>query len=414
MSGNKEDLDKLFEYLKSILFDSEIQTLDIQTLGEEYQKLGSGLAFLQTAVEELHAYAGALSQGNLSVQHPARDNFLCSNLKNIHANLNHLTWQAKQVAAGDYTQHVSYLGEFSESFNEMICQLKERRDILKAESEQIQKHVQMIEDYNEFLKKLSQRRREWILVVDAESKKIVYCNKYDEPEHLNPNVCMNCRNRLCIYDDIINWQDGEHKQEWEAGNIEQGIYRVMTFPTEWHGRSAYAHSVEDITLSKKITEKLTSKAYLDAGTGIYNRMFFREYMERILKEKTEVILCYMDMDGLKYVNDNYGHKEGDVYIENYVSLIKKSFRNTDVFARIGGDEFCLILRDVDIELVERKIIEARQQFIDNNQKEYPVSFSFGTFHLDRSARSMTLDEIMSIADEKMYHFKRLNKKERPS
>ncbi len=55
--------------------------------------------------------------------------------KNIHANLNHLTWQAKQVAKGDYSQTVSYLGEFSEAFNTMTQQLKERELKLKQEAE---------------------------------------------------------------------------------------------------------------------------------------------------------------------------------------------------------------------------------------------------------------------------------------
>ena len=53
-------------------------------------------------------------------------NFLCENLKNLHANLNHLTWQAQQVTKGDYSQHVAFLGEFSTAFNEMTRQLQER------------------------------------------------------------------------------------------------------------------------------------------------------------------------------------------------------------------------------------------------------------------------------------------------
>lgn len=67
-------------------------------------------------MKEVKHYSAEISKGNLSIEAPGRDNFLCENLKNIHANLNHLTWQAKQVAKGDYSQSVSYLGEFSEAF----------------------------------------------------------------------------------------------------------------------------------------------------------------------------------------------------------------------------------------------------------------------------------------------------------
>lgn len=118
----------LFEYLRSILYDSKIKALDIEELDEPFRKLGKGMQFLQHAVEEMLEYSADLSRGNLSAPSPGMDNFLCVNLKNMHANLNHLTWQAKQVAAGDYSQHVSYLGEFSAAFNVMTEQLKEREN----------------------------------------------------------------------------------------------------------------------------------------------------------------------------------------------------------------------------------------------------------------------------------------------
>lgn len=126
----------LFEYLRSILYDEEIVTLDLEKLDEPFQKLGQGMCCLETMVREFKAYAADLSKGNLSVPFPPRDNTLCENLKNMHANLNHLTWQAKQVAKGDYSQQVSFLGEFSEAFNEMTKQLSERELSMKQEANQ--------------------------------------------------------------------------------------------------------------------------------------------------------------------------------------------------------------------------------------------------------------------------------------
>ena len=72
-----------------------------------------------------------------------------------------------------------------------------------------------------------------------------------------------------------------------------------------------------------MTSTLTSKAYHDAGTGIKNRLFFEEYMEMILKENQKATLCYLDLDGLKYVNDKFGHQEGDIYIQCFVELPKQ-------------------------------------------------------------------------------------------
>ena len=125
----------LFEYLRDIIYDSENAKLDLEQLDEPFWKLGKGLQYLDKAVKEVKHYSAEISKGNLSIEAPGRDNFLCENLKNIHANLNHLTWQAKQVAKGDYSQSVSYLGEFSEAFNTMTKQLKEREQYLKQEAE---------------------------------------------------------------------------------------------------------------------------------------------------------------------------------------------------------------------------------------------------------------------------------------
>ncbi len=103
----------MFEYLRDLLYTiPKVKTLDIECLDEPFQKLGLGLHYLEMAVKEMKACSAALSKGDLSSFKPARENFLCENLKNIHANLNHLTWQAKQVAKGDYSQTVSYLGNF--------------------------------------------------------------------------------------------------------------------------------------------------------------------------------------------------------------------------------------------------------------------------------------------------------------
>ena len=124
----------LFEYLRDIIYDSENAKLDLEQLDEPFLKLGMGLQYLDKAVKEMKHYSTEISKGNLSIEAPGRDNFLCENLKNIHANLNHLTWQAKQVAKGDYSQSVSYLGEFSEAFNTMTKQLKEREEELEEEA----------------------------------------------------------------------------------------------------------------------------------------------------------------------------------------------------------------------------------------------------------------------------------------
>ena len=409
----KDNCELLFEYLRSILYDQQIHALDVKELDEPYQKLGKGLAFLQQAVEEMLAYTEDLSRGNLSGAYPSRDNFLCVNLKNLHANLNHLTWQAKQVASGDYSQHVSYLGEFSEAFNTMTAQLKERETQLKEEAQKVQKRAQVIEEYNDLLVEMTRRRKEWIVVVDAQSRDIVYCNKRKDEKRIDPEFCEKCRHRLSFRNDILNWQDSEQYKVWEAGDEEQGYYRITTFHIEWRGQNAYAHIVVDITDEKQAANRLNSKAYMAPGPGIHNRLFFDEYMESVLEEGREVTLCYLDLDGLKYVNDHYGHNQGDNYIRSFVSLMKSSVRSTDIFARIGGDEFCVVIPEVEKETAEKKFAELLELFVAENKEEYPVSFSYGVVEIRRIGKRMTLEEIIKTADAQMYECKRRNKERYP-
>ena len=126
-----QNCDILFSYLRSILYDDRVQRPDLNSLDPSFAKLGQGMMYLEEAVSEMKKNTASLSKGELSEFHPSRENPLCDNLKNIHANLEHLTWQAVQVAHGDYSQKVSYLGDFSDAFNTMTGQLAEREKKLK-------------------------------------------------------------------------------------------------------------------------------------------------------------------------------------------------------------------------------------------------------------------------------------------
>ena len=282
----EQNCNLLFEYLRSILYDATPKSLDIETLDEPFRKLGLGLQYLDQAVREMKDYSAALSNGVLSVEAPGRDNFLCENLKNIHANLNHLTWQAKQVAKGDYSQKVSYLGEFSEAFNTMTAQLKAREYVLKEEADQ------------------------------------------------------------------------EKKQ-----------------------------------------------ASMDPLTQIGNRYFFQKEIEELLQSEEELVFCYCDLDHLKYVNDNYGHLEGDWYLCNFVNCVKKTIRENDLFARLGGDEFCIILKDCPEEVAYSKLYWIQHDFAKRSKKPYEKSFSFGIVCLHANHGPVDLERLLHDADHAMYEQK---------
>ena len=286
-----KNCEHLFEYLKSILYDTQSASLDINGLAEPYRDLGRGLQYLHHAVKELLSYSSELSKGNLSVPFPDKYNVLCENLKNLHANLNHLTWQAQQVAKGDYSQHVSYLGEFSAAFNDMTGQLSQREAQLREETCKAKSHAEMIEDYNELLVAMLSKRNEWLLVVDIDTKEILYCNKGSHCDTIDSSFCATCKKRLPFHEDILKWNEREQYKVWEINDSGDTYYRITSFPIEWKERYSCVHIVVDITDEKRMAHTLTSKAYHDPGTGIKNRLFFKEYMEKILEERTETAIC---------------------------------------------------------------------------------------------------------------------------
>lgn len=405
-----ENCDALFEYLHSILYDSEIRQPDFDALDERFANLGAGLRVLQKFVEEMLTYSENLSNGELSVAYPSRDNFLCANLKNLHANLNHLTWQAKRVAVGDYSQHVSYLGEFSGAFNTMIRQLKEREENLHDQIERTMQQMAVIEQYNDLFEDMMSRRNEWFVVAEAgASGNVYYCNRHPDADTHSDIGCSGCQNQGCLVKDILGAFNPDAHKTWEWGDAEKGYFRVTSLPIQWRGKSAFAHVIEDITEEKQAEDKLASRAYFDAGTGIHNRFFFEECLQEHISAHTDFVLCFMDLDGLKYVNDHYGHNEGDIYIRRFVEEISHSFRASDTFARLGGDEFCLLMPLTDIEQIREKLEKVRKHFIEDNPAEYPSSFSYGLVQADGSSEGLSPKEVLEEADRRMYEYKKKNK-----
>jgi diguanylate cyclase (GGDEF)-like protein len=223
----------------------------------------------------------ALADGNLDVAPPPR-NQLVAPYKQLHANLRHLTWQAKQIAAGDLNQRVDYLGEFSIAFNEMIDALREKR---------------------------------------------------------------------------------------------------------------------------RTEEQLRYLSIHDPLTGVYNRMYFTEEIERLERGRHyPVSIIVADLDGLKQVNDSQGHAAGDRMIQAAALVLKEGVRADDVVARIGGDEFAVILPDTTAPsaaaVLER--VRACEGEVNRHATDFVLGLSLGAATADVKGR---VEEALRVADLRMYEDK---------
>lgn len=387
-----ENCEILFEYLRSILYDSSPTQIDIHSLDPDFQKLGMGLQFLDHAIQEMKQCSTALAKGNLSEFNPSRDNFLCANLKNIHANLEHLTWQAKQVAKGDYSQHVSYMGDFSNSFNQMTEQLKEREEHFKSEAELEKKHAETVNKYNQLLLELIRQSNDDVLITDIDQSTILYSS--------HNKVRVEQENEILYY----FFTQIKQPCGWNMKDKDNRYYHIVTISMEWQDKPSFAHFIHDITQEKKEQDRLHKQAKIDALTQVGNRYYFQDEMQKLLDSKTSATLCYCDLDHLKYVNDNYGHDKGDTYICDFVEILKSNIREDDIIARLGGDEFCILFRNGSIDSINSKMKLINEEF-SKQASGYPQSFSFGTVYIDGNKETSLL-KILQTADQRMYAQKR--------
>lgn len=157
-------------------------------------------------------------------------------------------------------------------------------------------------------------------------------------------------------------------------------------------------------------ERLKLKTAHDPMTGLYNRYFAEEKMVSLMEKKDGFILCFLDLDGLKRVNDQYGHDEGDRYILTVTKEIQCVCQNSkDLAFRFGGDEFLLLFEELTIgKAVERvKLLNARLSSIKEEQGFlYPLSLSYGVVE---SAGDTDWRELIRAADQQMYRQKQEKK-----
>jgi len=274
----------LFNFLKDVIYNPEKAFLDPETLPPEFQEFGAGLAYFAQCVIETKELAHTLSKGDLHGPLPARGNEIAAPLKSLHASLKHLSWQAQQIAQGDYSQRVHFMGEFSDSFNMMVELLAERQ------------------------------------------------------------------------------------------------------------------------------KNLETKAYRDVMTQLYNRTFGMFTLDTWLEEKKKFVLIFADLDKLKYINDEFGHNEGDEYIINAGKALEV-FPAEAIVCRLGGDEFMLLALDIEFEFANNameKIAADLENLPYLKDKKFKYSMSYGIVAVD-SDNELPAGEILSLADGLMYGNKRMKK-----
>lgn len=401
----------LQDYLEQAVCDPEHAFLDVQGLPEEWRMLGQSLVQFVQSVTEMAALAKAMAAGNLSIALPPPTNEFAAPLKALHASLRHLTWQTQQVVKGDYQQRVDFMGEFSEAFNTMTAQLERRRAALLAEIETGRRRAKALEQSSSLFEAIFHKIPQWVVVVGGETFDWLYANR--QPADALYDLSCEPQLQLWIRQQAKALAVSEKPSAAElALQGEAGIqyFSAEIHPICWYERRALAFMLTDISAEKARLSYLQNAAYVDMLTKLFNRHYAMNTLNEWLAERRSFILCFADIDNLKYVNDRYGHREGDQYILSVVGALSDFFSDM-VLCRMGGDEFVILAQGLSADDTQNRMESLRSTLTNRDVSEdcrYDRSLSYGIIEV-KADNFLPAQELLNIADEKMYEYKRAYK-----
>jgi diguanylate cyclase (GGDEF)-like protein/PAS domain S-box-containing protein len=196
----------------------------------------------------------------------------------------------------------------------------------------------------------------------------------------------------------------ETKHETKEGKIINVEVSVSFLNTK---EPIFVVFIRDITERKKEEKMIRYLSFHDEMTGLYNRRYFQNEMERLKNSrKLPISVIIGDMDGLKYINDNYGHQMGDKYIKKVGKILKSITRKEDVVARIGGDEFAILLPETTSNSANQ-LCERIQNKAKKVELQEPLQISLGYATMIKV--NQDLHNIFDKADQNMYKNKKLKR-----
>ena len=168
----------------------------------------------------------------------------------------------------------------------------------------------------------------------------------------------------------------------------------------------------DVTERKENEERLRQLAILDDLTGLYNRRGFLalagQHLKAARRSKRHALVLFADLNNLKQINDTLGHKDGDQALIDAAHIFNRTFRDSDVVARVGGDEFAILAIETDkdhLETIRSRLDSALQLANTDRARPFELSISMGAAAFDPT-RNDSVEELLAWADKAMYEHKR--------
>lgn len=352
---------------------------------------------------ELAVAAGILSIGIFSLI-----------IRRLYKPINGLLIVAEGISAGNLEQRVEIvrndeIGRISNVFNRLADSLL---DMVKHLECIVEMRTQELNQANEILKE-NQSQLHLILDTAAEAifgtdlnGRCTFCNKsclnllgYSKPEELlgrDMRAALGCGGQE-------DWAGALKRAD---GTYFEAEYRAL--PQLKEGKHVgYVITVADITERKKGEEKIRFLSYHDPLTGLVNRRCFEQEMKQVdTQQNHPVSLIFLDLNGLKLINDAFGHTAGDEFIIKVAGVLKQICREGDVAARIGGDEFTVLLPRTSREEAETIAAGIKNQVAVEKVNMVSCSVAVGT--ATKFKHWQKIERILETAENEMYKEKSIS------
>jgi diguanylate cyclase (GGDEF)-like protein len=215
------------------------------------------------------------------------------------------------------------------------------------------------------------------------------------------SLIVNSRQRKKFIDALSNTKFNTYKEDIELTiNNKKEYYRIKITPILDNFKRVLGKLLilTNITAIKEKENQLYFQSYHDKLTGIYNRLYFEEELSRLnTRRQFPLSIIIGDVNGLKLINDAYGHDKGDEVLKNIAVLLKKNLRHEDILSRWGGDEFAIILPKTDKANVVKIIDRIKESFIEHSTITIPLNISMG-FSVKNNTRKKINDMIKNAED----------------
>jgi diguanylate cyclase (GGDEF)-like protein/PAS domain S-box-containing protein len=355
-------------------------------------------------MEELAVFVLPLAHGDLSAPRPSPDNAMAAPFVELHNHLSRLTWQTGEIARGDYSQRVDFMGDFSQAFNAMVERLAEREQRLEAEIGRRHEAEATLQRERDLLVAGPVVTFRWDI---GDEGTVQYVSPNIADFGYSPEEFLSERRTYdsLIHADDLAWVTAEGNEKARSG-LEAWTqeYRLLDAAGETRWIRDYTHAVRgaegavtayegyiiDVTAQKRAElelrrreQQLRMLSLTDELTGLYNRRGLYALGEHMMRSarrhKSGMGVVFLDLAGLAAINERLGHGQGDEALRDLAAVLAACIRESDVLARAGGDEFVVLVEDdapaaeALAERIRRRVAAGRAK----SQRPYKLAVSLG-------------------------------------